>query len=169
MATDYFIDMKKTKFVILIIGSFFFTKCGNHDFNKLRELNQVALKFQTLDNFGSFLKSRTQINGVKVCNENFSACNEGEISFDLVLKENNISPDSFLILHEEMIDLGYTGYYKVGDFSLWIQGGAFGDIYGHLVYERQPISIVDTFRLNDYYYIRVGNKLDDNVYYFRGN
>jgi len=134
---------------------------------KLKELNALTLRQRSLISFGNFENYKAKINGIRICNEEIKACENEEINFKIVLEENDISVDTFLLIQEKMRKLDYRMFYRSSPNSLWISGGAFGDINGYLLAGTDKIP--DTFRLNDKYYIYVGKMVTDNVYHFSGH
>ncbi len=77
--------------------------------------------------------------------------------------------DSFDSITAKLCDIGFKTYHRYGDYSFWIENGAFGDVYGYLINHNPAVSSVRSFKLDNRYHIGIGKEVRENVYYFSSN
>lgn len=140
--------------------------CSNSNFDELKALNNLTLSQRNLVSFESLKKSQTRINGLSVCDETIKKCRPEEVNFVNVLQRENLSVDTFLIIQQEMQRQELTRFYRIGSASLWVNGGALGEITGYVVSDTDETP--KSFRLNEQYYIYVGKKVSKDVFWFTG-
>jgi hypothetical protein len=163
--------MKKAIYLFWLL---FFLSCGRHDekvhdMEGLLELDKKVWAYRSLTQFNSFKLFRKEINNIEVCDSENSGCRPGEREYTEILKEIGVPTNEFDSLISRLDEVGYKTYHRYGDFSVWVKDGAFGDIYGHLVNHNPAITEIAPFKINNRYYVGVGKKVGDNIYYFSSN
>lgn len=139
------------------------------EFKSLKILDKETRKQDSLYQFTTFNKSKVEINYTRVCNPELSDCEDNEVVYSLVLKEYGIPLKVFNNFVRKMDDLELRTYYRYGDYSIWVKGGAMGHIYGYLINHNRSIKEIESFKLNNRYFIEAGEKLDENIFYFTGD
>ncbi len=76
---------------------------------------------------------------------------------------------AFDALSHTLCRIGFKTYYRYGDYSIWVENGAFGDIYGYLINHNPLVSEVKSFELDKRSHIGIGKRVRKNVYYFSSN
>lgn len=162
------------KSIYLFFCLLFFLSCGRdgekgHDIEGLLELDKKVRVYRSLTQFNSFKLSRKEINNIEVCNPAESVCQPNEKEYTEVLEGIGVPADDFDSWLGQLDEIGYKTYHRYGDYSVWVINGAFGDIYGHLINHNPEITEIAPFVINNRYYVGVGKKVGDNVYYFSSN
>jgi len=135
----------------------------------LLELDSIVRKCHSLNQFTSFCVPRKSINGIAVCDSVGSKCRHGEEHYTGVLDSIGISVDLFDLMTDKLCKIGFKTYYRQGDYSVWVENGAFGDIYGYLINHNSEVSEVKLFELGKRYRVGIGKEVRKNVYYFSSN
>ena len=89
--------------------------------------------------------------------------------YKTVLSEQGIEEQDFNYFKNRLNETGLRHYYKKDNYSVFITGGAMGDIEGILVVQRNDSIPNEGFRLNEHCYIWIGKKIEENVYWISGS
>lgn len=144
------------------------TSKPNANIDALLELDSVVTRYSALHSFTSFKLYTKSINGVAICDSVKSKCKSDEIHYTVILDTIGISVSGFDSLVTEIDAVGFIKFYRYEDYSVWVENGAFGDVYGYLI-NHNPSKNVISFELNKRYHIGIGKKVRENVYYFSSN
>ena len=88
--------------------------------------------------------------------------------YKTVLSEQGIKEQDFNYFKNRLKETGLRHYYKKDNYSVFVTGGAIGNIEGILVVHRNGFIPNEGFRLNEHYYIWIGKKIEENVYWISG-
>lgn len=152
----------------LILLAIILPSCGTN-YSSLRELTSIVVEINQLEEFTSLDVSRKSINNIPICvSKNECQSNENE-SIETVLGNLSVDLDTFRGISDKMKELGLLGYYYKNGYSLWVSGGALGKVRGYAIKDSSSNFKGDKFRLNDYLFIELGNKIEGDIFHFRGN
>ena len=140
--------------------------CNSKPTNKIDNLlilDRDVRKHTSLNQFTSFCVSKKTINNTAVCDSRSEKCRPGEHDYKKVLKKIGITVKIFDSLNQRLCRDGFKTYYRYGDYSIWVEDGAFGDIYGYLINHNHLISEVKSFEFDNKYHIGIGNQKQDSI------
>lgn len=150
------------------VGIYSCTNASKSDVNidELLKMDSMVSLYPALHSFTSFELYTKAINGVAVCDSLTYKCKEGENHYSMVLDSIGVSVGGFDSLVTKIDATGFIKFYRYGDYSVWVENGAFGDVYGYLINHNPAIDEVKSFELDERYHIGVGKEVRKNVYYF---
>jgi len=156
------------RFLNIILLVIILSSCETN-YSSLRELNSIVVENEQLKEFTSLNVSGKSINYTPICiSQNECQSNEKE-SIETVLGTLSLDLDTFRDISDRMKELGLLGYYHKNGYSLWVSSGAFGEIRGYAIRDHNSNFQVDNFRLDDHLFIEIGNKIEEDIFHFRGN
>lgn len=135
----------------------------------LLQLDSIVWDYTSIEQFTSLCVSRKSINRIKVCDSIHEKCSPGELNYTIVLDQINVPVKEFNSITNRLCKIRFKTFYRYGDFSIWVEDGAFGDIYGYLINHNPEVFEVKSFELEKRYHVGVGKKVRENVYYFSSN
>ena len=141
----------------------------NDNINDLLAIDSAVMKYPFLNQFTNFCVSRKNINGIAVCDSVSSKCRPEERHYTTILDSIDVPVDVFDLITVKLCNIGFKTYYRYGDYSVWVENGAFGDIYGYLINHNPAVDEVKSFELDKRYHIGIGKEVRKNVYYFSSN
>lgn len=157
--------------ILLLIGGCFSSSVEEKEAKKLAEELFGHTEITEIDDCIRFQK---YVNGIQVSMET-DTMKENKYSylkkpkyFREVLAKEGISEEDFEYFKRKLNETGLRHYYKKGNFSVFVTGGMLGDIEGILVVHENDTIPKDGFRLNEHYYISIGNEIEKDVYWIRG-
>ncbi|MCP3931241.1 MAG: hypothetical protein GY705_19320 [Bacteroidetes bacterium] len=113
-------------------------------------------------------RSRKYVNGIQISIE-IDTLHIGKPKyFKAVLADEGISEEDFEYFKRRLRDTGLRHYFKKWNYSIFVTGGMFGDIEGILVVHENDSIPKEGIRLNDHYYISIGNVIEKDVYWISG-
>lgn len=158
------------KFIFLYLFIVFATcSCTSNSTDKVNDLLKLDSTLQgysSLEEFTSLCVSRKSINRISVCDSIHGKCQAGEVYYSSVLDGIGVPVTTFDSISSKMCEIGFKTFYRYKDYSIWVEDGAFGDIYGYLINHNPGVSEVKSFELDKKYHVGVGTKVRENVYYF---
>jgi hypothetical protein len=105
------------------------------------------------------------INEEEVCCSSQFDGKSREECYQKILTPLGISKKEHSFIVNRMDRIGYIEYIRQDDYSIWVKGGAFGDIYGIIInHSNDPIT--RSLTIKERYHISVYEQLDSNAYYF---
>lgn len=157
--------------MLLLIGGCFSSSVEEKEAKKLAEELFGYIKITEIDDC---TRSQKYVNGIQVSME-IDTMKENKYIylkkpkyFRAVLAEEGISEEDFEYFKRRLNKTGLRHYYKKGNFSVFVTRGMLGDIEGILVVHQNDTIPKDGFRLNEHYYISIGNEIEKDVYWIRG-
>lgn len=112
-------------------------------------------------------RSQKRINGLNIELEpTFEASTN---FYKEILRQEGITEETFHYFKNRLKETGLRHYYKKEAFSLFVTGGMMGEIDGILVSHESGTQPGQSFRLNGHYFIVIGSKIKENVFYFTGS
>lgn len=134
--------------------------------DSLLKLDSMVWSHPSLQRFTSFQLYTKDLNWEAVCDSVNSQCRPEEKHYATVLEQMGIPIKTFDSIVVKIDQIGFIKYYRYGDYSVWVENGAFGDIYGYLINHNQSVSDVQSFNLDKRYHVGIGPEVRKNVYYF---
>jgi hypothetical protein len=156
-------------FISFCLFAIVMLSCNTKPTNKIDNLliiDSIAHSHSSLTSFSTLNRYTKEINGIAICDSVNSKCRSDEQHYTVVLRQISLSINTFNSLVSQIDDLGFIKYYRHGDYSVWVEGGAFGDIYGYLINHNPLTAKVESFELDKRYHVGVGKMVSNNVYYF---
>ena len=158
--------MFRKEIIWLVLVIFHFLSCDNNKLEKLVALDDLILEFNQLEHFTSLKVSNKFINYQAVCISDI--CKETENNLEKELEKLGISLDSFNNIESQMNSLGLIAFFKIEEYSFWVNGGALGDVSGFAISHGEGKNIKRVFKLDNRYNVEIGKMLKENIYYFSG-
>lgn len=137
--------------------------------DKIMQLDSAVWDYTSLDEFTSLCVSRKRINHINICDSAHGKCMPGEIYYATVLNQFGIPTTVFDSISNKLCKIGFKTFYRYGSYSIWVEDGAFGHIYGYVINHNPNISKVKSFELDKKYNVGIGKEVRKNVYYFSSN
>lgn len=159
------VSTKCISLLLLVITLF---SCDTRDPAEIKNLHTQAIAIPELNHVSALDKSKSYINGIRICDQTLYPCDKDERQYNEILEELEADRRLYHSLLSRMKKLGFTSYYRHDDYTLWVDGGAMGTITGILVTNENTSNPIESFRLNNKYYIDVGAQLHEGIYYFSG-
>ncbi len=160
----------KNTFLLLFITSIICScnSSSNDKFDDLLALDTIVNKYPMLSQFTSSRVSMKSINGIAVCDSANEKCKPDEQRYKDVLKKIDIPLEVFDSISKSLCRIEFKTYYRYEDYSIWVENGAQGSVYGYLI-NHNPSKNVMSFELDKRYHIGIGKQIRENIYYFSSN
>lgn len=86
-----------------------------------------------------------------------------------VLNLHGIEKDAFDRFVQMLRETQLRHYYRRGNYSVFVTGGALGEIDGYIVVHNNAEIPINGFRLTDFYYVKPYSKVHDRIYVMYGD
>lgn len=138
------------------------------DFEKMYEFSVEIRKRGIIDQISNMKRSRKKLNNIPICGIENEPCSGREKNYLNVIDSIGLSQTIFFELSNELSDMEVIEYFRHDEKSIFVTGGAFGEIRGFILFE---VGNVDdaSFRLNRQFIVDVGKQVKGDFYYFVGN
>lgn len=157
--------------VVILMTGCFSSSINEKEAKKLAKELFEHPEIKELDDCTTFHK---YINGIKIrVDSDKVKKNNGELRkktrhYKEVLVQEGIAEKDFEKFKRKLERTGLRHYYRKANYSVFVTGGLLGDIEGILVVHKNDTIPSNGFRLNEHYYIWIGNEIEKDVYWISG-
>lgn len=156
--------------VILMTGCF----SSSIDEKEAKKLAKELFEYPEIKEIDDCTTFHKYINGIKIwVDRDKTKKGKSELLkktryYKEVLVQEGIAEKDFENFKERLEKTGLRHYYRKGNYSVFVTGGMLGDIEGILVVHNNDTIPQNGFRLNEHYYIWIGNEIEKDVYWISG-
>ena len=131
------------------------------EIEKLKSLDKMIWDVQRMEHWNQY-----HLNHSKTCKLVGQSWIPDQILIDSLLIKNQIDEVRYNEALKTFKQLGIKEYFRVDPYSVYVEGGGFGNIYGYVLSHSTLKEIPKRLDLKSRYQINIGKSIDENIYFF---